>query len=288
MVNIPSDIPSLLSLTKALHLESEYPDLLRDSWSAIKENSSQILTSSASLWYQEDPWDSAWFKKKVVKVQHVYGNDRTAIQRCVHTLQKKYPSSYILFRINQLHTDWIQEIEKKGAIILDCSIDLVCTDLSSLKTSDGSYSCVRATTSDESKILECAKSFKYGRFFSDPSFTDGTSIYKEWIINTLKKDSGNDVFILKHQESFCGFVSIMIRKIGTYSLLYVSLIAKHPSCKIPDIASTLLNEVKKIAHQKNCIAVTLGTQTNNIPALRAYIKNSFSPYSSEFTARLIT
>lgn len=289
-----TEIPSLRALTQVLGISSEYSTLLAEAWAGVNQTAEKIQVGDAALWHYQDNWDSDNFGVSVWKVTSAVGTAQTEIAEVIQKLVSPEKYTYIVFRLDQTASIWIQEIEKQGGLLLDGSMDLFCStpapkSVAAVTAFNEAISTVIVPYSHEHKaqVLECAQAFGSGRFFSDPEFKVGEKVYTSWIENTLNGKVADTVLVALEKNKVVGFVAIKEKVLGSKKYLYIPLIAKHPACTLKGMGSVLLEAVLKQAAQQQLAGVSLGTQTSNLAALRSYTKMGFLPYASEFTLRIL-
>jgi dTDP-4-amino-4,6-dideoxy-D-galactose acyltransferase len=280
------DIPKLQSLCRLLNISDQYQRLLDDEWKSIEQSHQKYQASDAVIWIREDSWDSSQLGKTVGKVEQLTGENKKDILRVLSDVVQSQKFQYILFRLNSSHLSWVQLIEESGGILLDASIELICTNVSAIQH-HGTLTVKPYAESYREQVKSCAGSFSHGRFFSDPLFRKGQTIYQSWIENALDNAAADQTFIAVDHGELHGFVSIKSVKVGSKNLLHIPLIAKKLNSSRPGVGKILLSSVLEYASEHQFDGVTLGTQISNLPALRAYTQMGFFPYASEYTCRLI-
>jgi hypothetical protein len=282
-------IPELIGLLQALKKNELYDELATVQKNEMLQQYLQVTTEDCSLFHRAEAWDSRIFKLHVGKIEHVEGEDPTQIFECLKKFFDQKLYQYTVIRVSQHYIDWIQSLEKNGAVLLDTTVDMVLDvkKIPSIKTSATTVK--TADQVEKSKILECAYAFNQGRFFTDPEVQHGAEIYTEWIENSLLKKAADETLVYVDETGKVhGLVTLKKDTLGPLSVLKVPLVVKHPSSEQSGIAQTLLTAAVKMAQEQNIDVMTISTQGANIAAQRAYLNVGFRPYNTGVTMRKLS
>lgn len=122
--------------------------------------------------------------------------------------------------------------------------------------------------SPSERILAIASSaFRYSRFFNDPRLhaEKARGIYHQWVTNAFDKE--NKFFVMAHDnEDIQGFVLVSIDD----ATVVIELIAVDESYRGQHVGTRLLTAVETFAKKSGCSDIRVGTQVNNITAIRFY------------------
>lgn len=281
--------PALESLTRVLGATQEYKQVLTQFQEKLQAEQQQMQVGAAALWHMADSWDSENFGVSVGKITSVAGHNRADITAVVAKYMETKPYTYTVLRLDQKYTQWLQAFQERSAYLLDGSIDLFWqAHAMPTKKQDAKILVVPFADKHKAAVLECAAAFRYGRFFSDPHFQVGKKIYKQWVENALAGTAADLVFVAEAADAVVGFIGVSEKKLGSKQYLYIPLIAKHPQATTKHVGQALLLAVQEYAAAHGFAGISLGTQTNNIGALRSYTQAGFVPYASEFTFGLYT
>lgn len=123
------------------------------------------------------------------------------------------------------------------------------------------------------RILEIAASaFRYSRFFNDPRLPvdKARGIYHQWVTNAFDKE--NKYFVMAQENNdIQGFVLVSIDD----TTVVIELIAVDESYRGQHVGTRLLAAVETFAKKSGCSAVRVGTQIDNITAIRFYTGYGF-------------
>jgi ribosomal protein S18 acetylase RimI-like enzyme len=127
----------------------------------------------------------------------------------------------------------------------------------------------------DTRVLDIAyNSFVYSRFFNDNRLPKdkAKNIYVHWAESAFEKN--NQYFILAEDNSkLSGFLLFMIDKNNLVST--IELIAVDSIYRGQNIGKTLINNMEYFVCKKGINLIKVGTQVNNISAIKFYAKNGF-------------
>lgn len=274
---------SLINLLKILNIENQALIQTENQLELVRKTSSSC-SKDATFHYSADFFDETFFNMKVGKIVDVEISHQLT-SNALTKLERELPYVYTTARLSITHMPLIQSLLQRKWLLLDTTVDLVCkvADIAPVAIMD---SVEPAVPSDLPKLLECSRAFSHGRLFSDPLFSKGGQLYREWIQNSFDKKVANEVLVLRSKSSFIeGFASIREHVIADFKYWEIPLVTKHPDSKRPGVAKILLQAILNEAKKKKIVAVLIGTHGDNIPALRSYIGAGFKPYDTGATLR---
>jgi dTDP-4-amino-4,6-dideoxy-D-galactose acyltransferase len=143
--------------------------------------------------------------------------------------------------------------------------------------------------SDLSDLFAIASdSFRFDRFHSDPTIPKllADKIYNAWILDSFCK---HQILVARLMDKVCGFISYDISFLpffrnGKEGIGTIQLIAVAPNFQSLGIGKALIAFAIKLFAESKVSVVSVGTQTNNLLALRLYqscgfqIVESFSSF----------
>lgn len=118
------------------------------------------------------------------------------------------------------------------------------------------------------------------RFKRDPNFSEENfkKLYKAWIINSLKGDMADVVFVTKNKNKITGFVTVSIsEKFGT-----VGLIAVSPKMRGMGLGKKLIERASNFCLEQNVNELRIPTQEENLKAINFYKKLGFKEISRKY------
>lgn len=125
------------------------------------------------------------------------------------------------------------------------------------------------------KILDIARNaFKYSRFFSDPYLPSdkAKNIYVHWVEGAFDK-LGRYFVIVNIQEEIAGFLLFSIDEKKEYAT--IELIAVDAKFRGAKIGKSLLVGMESFLYKKGVSFVKVGTQIDNVAAIRFYTNCGF-------------
>jgi len=144
-----------------------------------------------------------------------------------------------------------------------------------------------AQESDEHTIVKIARNaFRTSHFYSDPKLPTYLSdeLYAKWSSNSLK-DLSNKVLVAEKNNSVIGFIILSTKTLEDVPYGVIDLIAVDPNERGLGIGKLLLLKALSWFSSK-VSSVYVGTQANNIPAVRLYEGNGFKLVEAEATLHL--
>ena len=281
-------IPHLQSLALSVRDPDLYELLVSNFEEDLAHKYSVIASGASRAYYKFDDFDSRHFGKKVVKVEHFVGTHRSELRAIILSLLE-LDADYFVFRVPQHLSEWIQAVEAQNGQFLDGSIHLSAqTKNLQAPSSETTVTVLPYDPEHETQVLEVAHAFMHGRFFTDPTFNNGSQVYAEWLRNSIDKKAAHEVYVALADQRVHAVGTLKYEVLSkTKKLLHIPLLAKHPKSSLSGLAGPLIAQARKVAEEKDFQAVLISTQSSNISALRAYIDAGFKPYQAELTLRII-
>lgn len=214
-------------------------------------------------------WDTAFFQMKVGKVFVRSVNDLELISN--EFSDENYDLCY-------LFTDEIDLIdkllcEKYRFALVDRKVVLKCDLMSEeLISNIAVFEYILEEVDD--KMIELAfEAGKYSRYRKDEKFQPDIfrKLYREWIVQSVKKKIANVIFVAKVDSDIVGLVTLSIKNnIGT-----IGLISVDAHYQGSGIGTKLLSKVKTYLFDNNIFVLKVATQLDNSQALSFYKKGGF-------------
>jgi dTDP-4-amino-4,6-dideoxy-D-galactose acyltransferase len=135
----------------------------------------------------------------------------------------------------------------------------------------------KAQTKDIAQLRKIAHlAFEEGRFYNEPglSYEGAKKIYGEWAKNSVKGGYANEV-IVAVRNKVLGFVTL--KNDRKNRILWIDLIAVSPEAQGQGVGSLLVAESWKRVEVLKDNTLGVKTQTENLGALRFYMRNGFEP-----------
>lgn len=159
-----------------------------------------------------------------------------------------------------------------GAFLTDVNVQFVkCVS----EVSFDNIANVYEAYSYNQKILDIAcNAFKYSRFFNDPYLPSdkAKNIYVHWVEGAFGK-IGRYFVIVKIQEEIAGFLLFSIDEKKEYAT--IELIAVDATFRGAKIGKSLVVGMESFLHKKGVSFVKVGTQIDNVTAIRFYTNCGF-------------
>lgn len=124
-------------------------------------------------------------------------------------------------------------------------------------------------------IINIAKNaFHYSRFFNDPYLNEekARNIYAYWVECAFNKED-KYFAIVKKDSKIVGFILFSINGIDQSAI--IELIAVDESYRGLKMGKVLIHSMENFIYDRGIVKVKVGTQVNNVPALRFYTNNGF-------------
>lgn len=278
---IPSTLQSFLEVTKVRSARLYIEENLRE----IQQKNAKILIDGTTIYHTPDHFDEGFFKQTVGKITAIeFPKKQRSLS--VQSLNTQLPYTYTTVRISQTQFSLIQQFLLCDWMLLDTTVELLCIlGKQSLQDSEQTH-CIQALPSHRTAVLECARAFKHGRLFADPLFENGTSLYHKWLENSLGHIVADDVYVLPADAGKIHGVAT-IRQHAIQDIVYweIPLVCKHPESDKKGVARELLSAIRMQAKKQKIPYLVIGTQGDNIRALRSYIAEGFSPIDTGVTLR---
>ena len=284
----PILIPELSSLCKMLQCSDIYQAEVGRSLTDAKNENTVISHGESSLFHHLDGWDSRISGFSVGKVEFVLGTDRRYIKECIDEFLSVPIYRYTVIRLSQQRTEWIQEFERQGAILLDTTVDMAVLLPQEIGDQNDDGNVISSDLANPDQLLECYKSFNVGRFFTDPEVSYGVPAYKEWVENSLLKKAADQVLAyVDAQEQVQGLVTLKSGVLGNLKILKIPLLVKHPESRLHGISQKLLSAAFAVSEKDGYDAAVINTQGSNIAAQLGYLRTGFRPYHAGVTLRIL-
>lgn len=252
----------------------------------IGEKNSLLTRDGFTAYHSADAFDEIFFHCSVGKVTEFIPDPKWNPE-CIRMLASILPYRYTTIRLSQSRFNLIQAFLQNEWKLLDTTVELCCSVRQQNQAPTSQDGFREAIDADATQILECANGFKFGRLFSDPFFQGGHELYRAWLENSLSHQVADAVYVLtSDQEKIDGLASIRARSIGDLIYWEIPLVCKHPNSTRSHVAVDLLKNICREAKQQKIPYVLIGTQGENIGALRSYISAGFSPIDTGVTLRL--
>jgi len=133
---------------------------------------------------------------------------------------------------------------------------------------------------DESLIELSQLAGRQGRFGLDPKISNEQcdGIFKNWIINSVKKKMASHVLVYKEKSEIVGFATIDIKEEKGYTPLF----AVKRKFEGKGISFALMRAIETVLKKENCPIAVGGTQELNEKALKVYKRYGLVPQNPEF------
>ena len=190
---------------------------------------------------------------------------------------KERKVKYAVVRIPGNDYSTAQLLEKNGFKIVDSLVEM---SLSLGKIDIEPVINIRAATVSDRKEIEKLShdSFDDTRFFHDEIIPKSSAqkIYSEWAKNSLLGKAADEVIVWEQNGTIEGFATI--QKNG-----HIPLIAVLKGAQGKGVGKTLCRAAINLCKEFGAVNAAIETQSNNIPALRAYLSSGFKITQSYFT-----
>ncbi|MGG1557876.1 GNAT family N-acetyltransferase [Geobacillus thermoleovorans] len=164
--------------------------------------------------------------------------------------------------------------KKLGAFLTDINVQFVKC-ISNVSFDIDNISDVYEAHPYNQKILDIARNaFKYSRFFNDPFLPSdkAKNIYVHWVEGAFGK-LGRYFVTVKIQKEIAGFLLFSIDEKKEYAT--IELIAVDPTFRGAKIGKSLVVGMESFLNKKGVSFVKVGTQIDNLAAIRFYTNFGF-------------
>ncbi|MBI5118176.1 GNAT family N-acetyltransferase [Candidatus Poribacteria bacterium] len=246
------------------------------------------------LVFEEAPWESRILERKVAKLSFIRGDKRLSYDALVSAARNLLAQlddrmmeggfKMISVRVSERSAGLIHALEQNGFRF----IEVLLTFRHDLKDLDdfGDSHFIRASNKGDIEEV-CAvafNSFSFSRFHSDPLIAPAQANLSraEWVRKACE-GSADEVFVAVEDNTIAGFITCRILSNGGNDARgIIDLTAVLPQFRGRGIGSSLVKRAQLYFRGK-AEAVSVGTQSKNIPSIGLYQKLGFRPVSSEVT-----
>jgi len=224
-------------------------------------------------------YDTKLFGFHVAKIEKVETNEVTML---INDLQN-HSIQYATYRAPSDNIKLIHALELHRFILVDGFIKLEYEYQESKQILNENNHVRLAQASDISALRKIAQTtFTHNRFFNDLLIPKdkANKLFGDWIENSVLKKSADSVYVYEEASDLLGFTSI--KKAGEIPLIAVEKNAQGKGVARHLISHTLYSLKNQNPQLK---VVSIDTQIQNIPALRAYIRSGFLPTKTFLTYR---
>lgn len=232
-------------------------------------------------------WDTQFFGAKMGEVQlnpaETGFSFSELLWRRTLSIARKEHYRFLLCQFDANYQEIAAILIKYGATVGDVLITLDLDLDLPLATQPiaGHCTVTRAELNDLPAVLAIASnSFEYSRFFCDRNFCAERvrQFYPNWIKQSFQKSE--EVFVLKESAKVLGFISLQTNQ--STAELIIRLIAVDQTLRGQGFGQVLIGWAKQYALEHKAGRMVVGTQVNNIPAVRLYEKNGFRLSSAKY------
>lgn len=292
----------------AVHPLSFYRDCLTDEeWDQLAPSwiESHLGTESAGLWdddgslkgvigWQPKPWESDIFQISMGQItpflaepgigqlaHRLYLLDELlerATAANVQHLVCRLPSEDIigiqaLERRRFVHVDGVLTFRRRVESLESCEPDSNIT--------------IRRAVADDIEILEpvASDAFEVDRFHQDPWLArDRASYaYSQWLRNSFAGTAAECVYVAEIAGKPEGFLTLTSEQVGRRKIGSIALVAVSEPYRRRGVARQLTSAARQWATEHEVDFLEVTTQTNNVPAARAYLAAGFRFVASRVT-----
>jgi ribosomal protein S18 acetylase RimI-like enzyme len=303
LVNNTEEIEGLLRQNKYLSSEFEYDPVLpalaprenevKRIFDLFKENGfCKVLTRRENivgvLIADRSRFDSDLFGFGVGKIKHMSVSDglfdeealfarRVLVQECVSWM-KQNRVECVVARVDPRERSVFEENDFRLADVLS-TFHLSADLMKSTQELSSSDIVIRPSCSeDETKLMDISrKAFLHDHFHKDANFPKKRSddLFARWIYNCCHGRADVVLVANDHNKKPAGFVACKIEIAGKSKRGIIDLIAVSPSYRRKGIGESLVRKAVQWFAGNDAQSVFVGTQADNLAAVRTYEKNRF-------------
>lgn len=229
--------------------------------------------SSKSFVAYELDWDTDFFEvpsARAILKDDVLVEDRLAL--------KEYIDKFEFVTITNVNNNAYNNIwlgKETTAFLCDMNIQFIKDVNWALLSSKEVGEVYEAYSCEKKRIIEIAKSaFSYSRFLNDPRLSKekARNIYAHWVESAFNRP--DRYFAISRKNGFIsGFLLFSIDNKDTCS--NIELIAVDEAYRGLKVGKTLVNTMQIFLHRKGIDKIKVGTQVDNVLAIRFYTTNGF-------------
>lgn len=240
----------------------------------------QGAKADAALCLAKLDWESSILKETRLGLRWAAGRSWTALKKSVSSFPdvfEKLNAASVFARLSMSEHAYIQALERIGFTYAGGLSTLRMKQLRPSSVPGQNIVLRQAQGKDTLQLVRIAHlAFEEGRFYHEPGLPPGGAkkIYGEWAKNSVKGGYASEV-IVALDKKVLGFVTL--KKDDKNRSLWIDLIAVSPAAQGKGVGSLLVAESWRRAEK--LVGFTLGvkTQTENLGALRFYMRNGFEP-----------
>lgn len=241
-------------------------------------------------------WDTNHFNMKIGKVDLCIFDSKadlttriTLLKNLIHESKMKN-FNLLIARIPMTDILTVIAFEKIGGYLSDILVTFQrdTSDFSYLSIINKRVDLTEASDEDIFSLCDIArKTFKFDHFHSDPNLPSQLcdELYAEWVRNSFN-GLVDKIFVAKINQKILGFVTCKIESLTQKcNFGVIELIGVDPKISRKGIGSLLIN--KALNWFAGFVpSVYVGTQVQNMRAMRLYTRLGFEPVYSEATLHL--
>mgnify|MGYP000918169351 CR=1 FL=1 len=222
-----------------------------------------------------DTFDSDILGFSCAKIQCLSSGGLDISELITDLVKKKV--KYAVIRIPGSDYQTAQLLERNSFRIVDSLVEMSLNLSGAIIESVENVRVAKVSDSEDIEKLS-SDSFQDTRFFHDDgiSKTSAKKIYSEWARNSLLGKAADKVIVWEQNGTIEGFATI--QKSG-----HIPLIAVAKSAQGKGVGKALCRASINVCKEFGATNAAIETQTNNIPAMRAYISAGLKIINSYFT-----
>jgi len=256
----------------------------------------------AVLAFSSAAWDSEHLGVQVAKVAFVVGPatsqalDAVVSAALASAMQQGH--QYLVTRIDAADLPLVQALERQRFQLIDVlltqylSVTPFESKLPGAPQASGSL-LVRAAGTDDAPMVGkiCAESMVSSRFHADPFVGPdrASRVFADWGRNLILGGQADVTLVAEEGGEVAGFLALREVAASRESLGFkyarIELTAVREGSRGRGVFQALFERAREIALHRAWALLGVGTQVNNIAAIRAYQKAGFSAGESAFTLR---
>jgi ribosomal protein S18 acetylase RimI-like enzyme len=241
---------------------------------ALIDNRSGRKLSSNEFEATESPIDTEYFGMPCARVILQKACVDVHSQDQLLRFLQQFEFTTIINRANDPSNNrWLGE--RTRAFLTDINVQLI-KKISATEQPDDCFVMLSDRFPEDSHIIRIAETaFEFSRFLNDPylPMDKARSIYADITKNAFEK-AGRYFVVFRTAEIAAGFLLFSIHpQDGSSTIELIAIDGKH---KGQGIGRSLIQSMQRYVHENRIDTIQVGTQLENIGALKFYILNGFS------------
>lgn len=235
---------------------------------------------------REDTWLSNIFENPVFKIvtrpaAPTPDDSTSKIRQQIERHAGQQSQAFYYAKVDTREIEVVRQLSSAGLYVVDVNVTFRIDPRAQANAERGAATSevvVREIEpADEDDTLDIAATcFQYSRFHLDPlvSRTIADRIKRDWILNYIKRQRGDRLFVALIGERPVGFLAAIAIEANGKKICAIDLVGVSRQFQRRRVGQALTQFFIEY-YQQRCDYLDVGTQTANIPSMRLYQKMGF-------------